>query len=83
MKIDVYKSTKSSKYLVVEAGRNIAELIISDADMAEVFLFKKNIVIDLNKPLVSFGQEDAIAALAAIKTNGYYMMNIDIQMTVK
>ncbi len=77
MKVDVYKSNKSPKYLVVPAGKNVAELTVSDVDMTEISTFKKELEIDLNKSLIGFDQE---AALAAIAVNGYYVQGIKVEI---
>jgi hypothetical protein len=79
MQIDVYKSNSSSKYLVVPAGKNVAELTVADVDMAEVSTFKKNLEMDHTKPLIGLDQK---AALAAIEVNGYYIQGIKIDMKV-
>lgn len=79
MKIDVYKSNKSSKYLIVPAGTNVAELTVSDVDMATVSTFKKGITIDPQKPLIGL---DYKAALAEIEIDGYYIQSIKINITV-
>lgn len=73
MKIDIYKSNKSSKYLVVPTGTNVAELTVSDVDLAKVSTFKRGITIDPQKPLIGL---DHKAALAAIEVDGYYIQSI-------
>jgi len=77
MKIDVYKSNKSPKYLVVPAGKNVSELTVNDVDMTEVSTFKYDIEIDLNKSLIGFDQEAAMTAIAA---NGYYVQGIKVEI---
>jgi hypothetical protein len=79
MRIDVYKSNKSSKYLVVPAGTNVAELTVSDVDMAVVSIFKKDVEIDPKKPLIGLDQQ---AALAAIAVDGYYIQSIKIDIKI-
>lgn len=77
MKIDVYKSNKSPKYLVVPAGKRASELTLTDKDFSEVSIFKKDIEIALNKSFIGINQE---AALAGILANGYYVMGVKIEI---
>lgn len=70
MKVDVYKSSKSQKYLFVPAGKNITELSISDDDMKEVSIFKNGIELDVNKPRISL---DPKTAITKIESYGYYI----------
>ncbi|QFQ77041.1 hypothetical protein [Vibrio harveyi] len=72
MRIDVYKSNKNnSKFLSVEAGKDVAELGLPsdiDRDMLDLSLFKQNLELDPSIPRIAL--DDATVA-KQICENGY------------
>jgi uncharacterized protein YcgL (UPF0745 family) len=79
MQIDIYQSSKSrTKFVSIKSGEAISSIKISDPDYKQATLYKQNVMIESNQPLLGL---DTTEAIKAIEAQGYFLHSFSISFT--